>query len=465
MVRARPECRVGDARLQHDGRKLSEQGQGASNTTARPMSAQSEAKVRLMALVVSRENMMAALARVVGNKGATGVDQMTVTQLKPFLKAQWPRIKEELLADRYQPQAVRGVEIPKSGGGVRLLGIPTVVDRLIQQALHQVLMPLFDPDFSEASYGFRPGRSAHGAVKAARAHVAGGLRFVVDLDLEKFFDRVNHDALMARVAHKVEDKRVLRLIRRYLQAGLMLGGIETIRQEGTPQGGPLSPLLSNILLDDLDKELERRGHAFCRYADDCNIYVASKRAGERVMASITRFLSERLKLTVNAAKSAVDRPWKRTFLGFTMTAHKEPRLRVAPTSVARFKGKLKAALRRARGRNIACTVKDLTPVMRGWIGYFRLAEAKGIFEELDGWMRRRLRCILWRQWKQPRTRKARLMQRGLAKERAWRSASNGRGPWWNAGASHMNDAFRAIFFANLGLISLQMEHRRLNRAS
>jgi RNA-directed DNA polymerase len=429
------------------------------------MSTQSEAKVRLTELVVSRENMMAALARVVGNKGAAGIDQMTVAELKPFLKAQWPRIKEELLADRYQPQAVRGVEIPKSGGGVRLLGIPTVVDRLIQQALHQVLMPLFDPGFSEASHGFRPGRSAHGAVKAARAHVAGGLRFVVDLDLEKFFDRVNHDALMARVARKVEDKRVLRLIRRYLQAGLMLGGVETIRQEGTPQGGPLSPLLSNILLDDLDKELERRGHAFCRYADDCNIYVASKRAGERVMASITRFLSERLKLTVNAAKSAVDRPWKRTFLGFAMTAHKQPRLRVAPTSVARFKGKLKAALRRARGRNIACTVKDLTPVMRGWLGYFRLAEAKGVFEELDGWIRRRLRCILWRQWKRPHTRKARLMQRGLAEERAWRSAYNGRGPWWNAGASHMNDAFRAIFFANLGLISLQMEHRRLNRAS
>jgi RNA-directed DNA polymerase len=453
------------AQPEGSGRKPPAAGMGASNAAARSLSAQSEATVRLMELVVSRENMMAALARVVGNKGAAGVDQMTVTDLKPFLKEQWPRIKEELLSDRYQPQAVRGVEIPKPSGGVRLLGIPTVVDRLIQQALHQVLMPLFDPDFSEASYGFRPGRSAHGAMKAARAHVASGRRFVVDLDLEAFFDRVNHDALMARVAHKVEDKRVLRLIRRYLRAGLMLGGIETIREEGTPQGGPLSPLLSNILLDDLDKELERRGHAFCRYADDCNIYVASKRAGERVMASITRFLSKRLKLRVNAAKSAVDRPWKRTFLGFTMTLHKEPRLRVAPKSVARFKGKLKAALRRARGRNIACTIKDLTPVMRGWIGYFRLAEAKGIFEELDGWIRRRLRCILWRQWKRPGTRKARLMQRGLSEERAWRSASNGRGPWWNAGASHMNHAFRAAHFASLGLPSLLTEHQRLNRMS
>ena len=270
---------------------------------------------------------------------------------------------------------------------------------------------------------------------------------------------------MARVARKVADKRVLRLIRRYLQAGLMQGGIETQRTEGTPQGGPLSPLLSNILLDDLDKELEKRGHAFCRYADDCNIYVASKRAGERVMASITKFLSERLKLAVNRAKSAVDRPWQRSFLGFSMTAHKMPRLRVAPKSVARFKGKMKDLLRRGRGRKLARTVNDLTPVVRGWIGYFRLAEAKGIFEELDGWVRRKLRCVLWRQWKRPRTRAMRLMQRGLDEERAWASAYNGRGPWWNAGASHMNDAIRANVFTKLGLPSLQMEHRRLNRVS
>ena len=446
------------------GRKPPEYGLGASNVTAGSEPSGSEA-TRLMELIVSRENMMAAYARVVGNKGAPGVDQMSVADLKPFLKAHWAVIREELLEDRYRPQAMRGVEIPKPGGGTRLLGIPTVVDRLIQQALHQMLMPLFDPDFSDHSCGFRPGRSAHDAVKAARAHVVSGRRFVVDMDLEKFFDRVNHDVLMARVARKVDDKRVLRLIRRYLQAGLTMGGIATVRGEGTPQGGPLSPLLSNILLDDLDKELERRGHAFCRYADDCNVYVASKRAGERVLTSLTAFLSQRLKLKVNDAKSAVDRPWKRTFLGFTMTAHKVPRLRVAPKSVRRFKGKLKAMFREGRGRNIVRTVKDLAPVVRGWIGYFRLAEAKGIFEDLDGWLRRRLRCILWRQWKRPRTRGKKLMQRGLGEQRAKASASNGRGPWWNAGASHMNAAFKASYFANLGLPSLMQEHRRLNRVS
>jgi len=269
--------------------------------------------------------------------------------------------------------------------------------------------------------------------------------------------------LMARVARKVGDKRVLRLIRRYLQAGLMLGGIETVRTEGTPQGGPLSPLLSNILLDDLDKELERRGHAFCRYADDCNIYVASQRAGERVMASITRFLSERLKLTVNGAKSAVDRPWRRAFLGYSMTHHKGPRLRVAPKSVARFKSKLKTLLRPGRGRNIGHTVTDLAPIVRGWAGYFRLAEAKGPFEVLDGWLRRRLRCILWRQWKRPRTRAQRLMQRGIAAEHALGVANNGRGPWRNSTVRPMTEAFPPKFFAHLGLPSLVMQHRRLNR--
>lgn len=418
-----------------------------------------------MEAILDRENMMAAYHRVLANRGAAGVDGMTVEALKGFLVAHWPCIKEELLAGRYRPQPVRAVTIPKPGGGMRTLGIPTVLDRLIQQAMHQVLSPLFDPDFSEASFGFRPGRSAHQAVLASRAHVAAGRRFVVDLDLEKFFDRVNHDVLMARLARKVADKRVLRLVRGYLQAGLMAEGVTAARHEGTPQGGPLSPLLSNILLDDLDKELERRGHAFVRYADDCNIYVHSRRAGERVMASITRFLGERLRLAVNAAKSAVDRPWKRSFLGFTMTAHKAPRLRVAPASVARFKSKLKALWRQGRGRSLGRTIEDLAPILAGWIAYYRLAEAKGIFEELDGWIRRRLRCLIWRRWKRPRTRALRLRQRGLGEERAWVSAYNGHGPWWNAGASHMHEAFRAAFFQSLGLVSLLDRHRRLNRAS
>lgn len=421
--------------------------------------------MRLLEGILSRENMMAALRRVVANQGAPGIDEMSVEDLRGHLATHWPRIREELLAGRYRPMPVRGVEIPKPGGGKRLLGIPTVIDRLIQQAMHQVLTPLFDPGFSSSSYGFRPGRSAHDAVLAARSHMAAGRRFVVDLDLEKFFDRVNHDVLMARVARRVADKRVLRLIRRYLQAGLMLGGVATARTEGTPQGGPLSPLLSNFLLDDLDKELERRGHAFCRYADDCNVYVQSRRAGERVMASLTRFLAERLRLTVNLAKSAVDRPWNRSFLGYSVTAHQEPRLRVAPKSASRLRDKLRAVFRQGRGRSVARLVTDLAPILRGWTTYFRLAQAKGIFEELDGWLRRKLRCILWRQWKKPRTRAARLMQRGLDEARAWQSANNGRSPWWNAGAGHMHDAFRRSFFDQRGLLSLLELHRRLHHTA
>jgi len=419
-----------------------------------------------MERIVSRENMMTAYQRVMANKGAAGIDKMPVEQLKPYLKEHWPRIKEELLAGGYQPAPVRGVEIPKPGGkGLRLLGIPTVLDRLIQQAIHQVLMPVFDPGFSNSSYGFRPGRSAHDAVRAAQSYVSAGNRFVVDLDLEKFFDRVNHDVLMARVAGKVKDKRVLRVIRRYLQAGLMMGGLTTARSEGAPQGGPLSPTLSNILLDDLDKELESRGHCFCRYADDCNIYVKSRRAGERVMASVTRFLADRLRLKVNAAKSAVDRPWNRSFLGYSMTSHMKPRLKVAAKSVGRFCDKLRATFRRGRGQSIGRTIDTLAPILRGWINYFQLAQVKGTFEDLDGWLRRKLRCILWRQWKRPRTRLKKLMARGLDGERARRSASNGRGPWWNAGASHMNAAYRASFFNDLGLISLLDQHRRLNHAA
>jgi RNA-directed DNA polymerase len=437
-----------------NGRNPREGEVSASRVTARLEDSEPETK-RMMEAVVERENMAQALKRVETNKGAPGVDNMPVTELRGYLRAHWPRIKEELLEGRYEPSPVRRVEIPKPDGkGMRQLGIPTVVDRLIQQALQQVMTPHFDPGFSERSYGFRPGRSAHDAVRQAREYVSEGRRWVVDMDLEKFFDRVNHDILMARVARRVKDKRVLRVIRRYLQAGMMEGGLVRQRVEGTPQGGPLSPLLSNILLDDLDKELEKRDHAFCRYADDCNLYVRSKRAGERVMTSITRFLRERLKLKVNPEKSAVDRPWNRKFLGYSMTPNRQPRLKAAPRSVERLKSKLRTLFRQGRGRNIPAFIRELAPVLRGWVNYFCLAEVKDIMEELDGWIRRKLRGLYWRQWKHSYTRAKNLMKRGLGEARAWHSASNGRGPWWNAGASHMNQAFPKKFFDSLGLVSL-----------
>ncbi len=419
-----------------------------------------------MQAVVERENMRLAFKRVIANKGAPGIDGMTVGDLKPWLIENWHRVKEELLTGRYKPQPVRKVEIPKPGGkGMRQLGIPTVVDRMIQQALHQVLNPLFDPCFSEHSYGFRPGRSAQMAVQAARQFVADGRRWVVDMDLEKFFDRVNHDILMSRVARKVKDKEVLRLIRRYLQAGMMEGGVISPRHEGTPQGGPLSPLLSNILLDELDKELERRGHCFCRYADDSNIYVKSERSGQRVFESISAFLEKRLKLKVNRAKSAVDRPWKRTFLGYSMTSNREPKLKVAKESVQRFKSNLKQCFHRGRGRNLKRFIeKDLNPKLRGWFNYFALAEVKNVFEELDSWIRRHLRNILWRQWKRPRFRVKKLMNRGISLEKARRCAFNGRGPWFNSGASHMNLAYPIIFFNGMGLYSL-LDEMLIRRAT
>ena len=447
------------------GRKPRVAGRGAANVTGRKGLDYPEAATGLMEKIVSRGNMMAAYSRVVANKGAPGVDEMPVTALKGYLREEWPRIKEELLAGKYHPQPVRKVEIPKPGGGTRMLGIPTVFDRLIQQAVQQALNPLFDPGFSESSYGFRPKRSAHQAVKAAQKHVESGLRWVVDIDLEKFFDRVHHDTLMSLVKRKVGDKQVLSLIDSYLKAGILEGGLTTIRLEGTPQGGPLSPLLSNILLDELDKELERRGHNFCRYADDCNIYVATRTSGERVMASITCYLSERLKLTVNQSKSAVDRPWKRTFLSYSMTRHRKPRLTVAKKAVARLKANLKTIFRRGRGQNIRTTVEEVTPKLRGWINYFRYAEVKGIFEELDGWLRRKLRRILWKQWKRPKTRAKNLMRRGLPEATAWKSATNGLGPWWNAGAAHMHKAIPKSYFDKLGLVSLMDQLHRLQHAS
>jgi RNA-directed DNA polymerase len=402
---------------------------------------------------------------VVKNQGAPGVDGLTVTEFKPWLQAHWTKIRQVLLAGGYVPAAVRKVDIPKPQGGVRTLGIPTVLDRLIQQALHQVMQPLFEPEFSESSYGFRPGRNAHQAVEAARSYVAEGKRWVVDLDLEKFFDRVNHDVLMARVARKVKDERVLKLIRRYLEAGMMEGGVASARTEGTPQGGPLSPLLSNILLTDLDRELEKRGHSFCRYADDCNIYVGSQRSGQRVMAEITAFLEQRLKLKVNAAKSAVARPWQRKFLGYSVTWHRKPKLKIAPTSRQRLTEKIRQTLRGAQGQSVKQVIAELNPILRGWVAYFRLTEEKRVLEELDGWIRRKVRALLWRHWKRGYTRAQNRMRAGLSHERAWQSATNGRGPWWNGGSSHMHAAYPKSWFDRMKLVSLLDTQRRFSLVS
>jgi RNA-directed DNA polymerase len=434
-------------------------------STAATEKTQPEA-LKLMEEVLRRENLIKALRRVRPNKGAPGVDGMAVEELVSYLKEHWPRIRKELLEGAYEPQPVRLVEIPKPNGeGIRPLGIPTVLDRLIQQAILQVLAPIFDPHFSDSSYGFRPGRGCHDALKVAQGYVEAGYRYVVDVDLDKFFDRVNHDVLMARVARRVKDKRLLRLLRRYLRSGVMAEGVIQPREEETPQGSPLSSLLSNILLDELDKELERRGHRFCRYADDCNIYVKSKAAGERVMETVTRFLMKRLRLRVNREKSAVDRPWKRDFFGYTMTWHSRPKLKVASDSIKRIKVHIREVIRKGRGRSLMRVIGELTPLLRGWVNYFWLSALKIAFEELDGWIRRKLRSILWRQWKKPRTRAKKLMERGIDKARAFTSAYNGRGPWWNAGASHMNAAYPAKWFAQQGLVSLLAEHQRFANLS
>ena len=409
-----------------------------------------------MERVVERSNMQMAYRRVKQNRGAPGVDGMSVEQLGGFLRTHWPKIKERLSEGSYEPKPVKRVQIPKGSGGHRPLGIPTVLYRLIQQALHQVLSPLFEPGFSEHSFGFRPGRSAHQAVLQAQRYQKAGKRWVVDMDLAQFFDEVNHDKLMARIGRKVKDWRVKKLIRRYLRAGVV-----SVQQKGTPQGGPLSPLLSNIVLNDLDRELERRGHCFCRYADDCNIYVSSRSSGERVMASAARFVEQQLKLRVNWDKSAVARPWQRTFLGYAFSWHRNAGIRVAKASIKRFKGKLKVLFRKGCGRNLARFIQqDLNPVIRGWINYFRLAEFRGFAELLDQWLRRRLRRILWRQWKRRWRRFQMLMRLGLPEKRAIRSAFNRRGPWFNAGASHMNHALPKRYFDQLGLISMLRTLRR-----
>jgi RNA-directed DNA polymerase len=416
---------------------------------------------KLMEEVLRRENLLRAYKRVKANKGAAGVDGMTVDDLMPYCRKHWDEIKEQLLNGTYQPRPVKRVEIPKPGGkGKRMLGIPVVLDRLIQQAILQVLTPIFDPTFSEHSHGFRPERSTHGAILMARKYVNEGYDWVVDMDLEKFFDRVNHDVLMSRIARRVKDKRLLGLIRRYLQAGMMEGGLVSPRKEGTPQGGPLSPLLSNILLDELDKELENRGHRFSRYADDFNVYVKSETAGQRVMESLTKFLAKRLRLKVNREKSAVDRPWNRKFLGYSFTNEDNPRTRVSPKSVKRFKEKLKPIWKRGRGQNLKATIKELNHIIVGWASYFRLSEEIWPLEKLDKWIRRRIRSLIWRHWKKPKTRLKGLLKRGVPDHIARAAACGNAGPWRASKLPGMNMAFPNRTLQRWGLKSLIDEHRR-----
>ena len=408
-----------------------------------------------MEVVVEPGNVRKALARVRRNKGAPGLDGMTVGELGAWLKEHWPETKSRLLDGTYEPQPVRRVEIPKASGGVRPLGVPTVLDRFIQQAVMQVLQGDWDGSFSDASYGFRPGRSAHQAVERAQEHIGAGYAVVVDLDLEKFFDRVNHDILMGLVAKRVVDKRLLRLIRGFLTAGVLDGGLVGPSTEGTPQGGPLSPLLSNLMLDVLDRELEKRGHRFVRYADDCNIYVRSRRAGERVMASVTRFLARRLKLTVNAAKSAVDRPAVRAFLGFSFTSRRPLKRRIAPQALARFKARVREIARRTRRVSLARLVAELSRYLVGWRGYFGFCETPSVLLRLDRWVRRRLRAFVWRQWKRGRTRFAALRRLGINRHLAAKTAGSAHGPWRLSNSPALAYALPNAFFARLGLAPLR----------
>ncbi len=410
--------------------------------------------------VFERNNLFQALKRVEGNGGAPGIDGMTVQEMRPWLKGHWLEVRATLDNGSYRPSPVRRVEIPKPDGGVRLLGIPTVIDRLIQQAMAQTLTPLFEPRFSDRSYGFRPGRSAHDAVKTAQKYIEEGYDWVVDIDLEKFFDRVNHDKLMARVARVVKDRRVLKLIRGYLESGVMINGVVMDTEEGTPQGGPLSPLLANIMLDDLDKELEQRGLRFVRYADDCNIYVASERAAERVMASVKRFLAEKLSLKVNERKSAVDRPWKLKFLGFSFYKRKGVRVRVAPKALDRFRARIRRLTKRTRQGKLAQVIHEVNQYTMGWIGYFRLSDAKSTFEDLDAWIKRRLRQLVWKRWKRGTTRWQELMKLGVPAKMAGLGAVQD-GPWRMAKSPIVHWGLNNAFWQQQGLRSITERYLQL----
>lgn len=419
----------------------------------------------LMEQILSRENLIRALNRVVRNKGSHGVDGMPVQNLRAHVIEHWDTMKVELLSGTYQPQPVRRVEIPKPDGGVRLLGIPTVMDRFIQQAIAQVLSSIYDPTFSDHSYGFRPNRSAHGAVKKAQGYIADGNRWVVDIDLEKFFDRVNHDKLMGLLAKRIEDKRLLKLIHKYLKTGIMINGVVTDNEEGTPQGGPLSPLLSNIVLDELDKELEKRGHQFVRYADDCNIYVKTPKAGNRVMRSVTSYIEGKLKLKVNGNKSAVDRPWRRKFLGFSFTKHREPKVRIAKASVNRMKDKIRDITSRKRPYSMEVRIQKLNQYLMGWCGYFALADTPSVFKSLESWIRRRLRMCVWKSWKKPSTKVRKLTGLGIPKGKAHEWGNSRKGYWRISKSPILHRALGNSYWSSQGLKSLVSRYETLRHTS
>jgi RNA-directed DNA polymerase len=429
-------------------------GEGTETPMAKREAESMALSKQLMEAVCERKNCRQALARVKSNKGSAGIDGMTVEQLPAYLKRHWPTIREQLLSGTYKPQPVKRVEIPKPDGGVRKLGIPTVLDRFIQQAVMQVLQRSWDRTFSAHSYGFRPGRSAHQAVSKAQQYIADGYGWVVDLDLEKFFDRVNHDKLMAKLAKRISDKRLLKLIRAFLRAGVLEGGLVSPVDEGTPQGGPLSPLLSNIVLDELDQELERRGHRFGRYADDCNIYVRSQRAGERVMKSVSQFITRKLKLKVNEQKSAVARPRQRKFLSFSFTWSREPKRRIAPKAIARFKQRVRELTRRTRGVRMETMVAQLTRYLTGWRGYFGFCQTPSVLRKLEEWLRRRLRSFVWKQWKRGTVRFAELRKRGVGKDLAAQTAGSAHGPWRLSNSPALTIALPNAYFASLGLTPL-----------
>jgi RNA-directed DNA polymerase len=409
----------------------------------------------LMEEVCERGNLKQALRRVQRNGGSPGIDGMTVDELPGYLKEQWPSLRAQLLNGGYKPQPVKRVPIPKPDGGVRNLGIPTALDRFVQQAVMQVLQRRWDKTFSEHSFGFRPNRSAHQAVARAQQYIAEGYCWTVDLDLEKFFDRVNHDKLMGRMAQQVADKRMLKLVRAFLNAGVMENGLVSPTDEGTPQGGPLSPLLSNLVLDELDRELEQRGHRFVRYADDCNIYVRSERAGQRVMESVSSFITNKLKLRVNGEKSAVARPAQRKFLSFSFTNGQQPKRRIAPKALSRFKLRVRHLTPRTRGVSIQQMVSELAVYLNGWQSYFGFCQTPSVLAELDGWMRRRMRCMLWKQWKHGWTRYSELRRHSVDAQLAAKTAGSSHGPWRLAKSPALHIALPAAYFASLGLPQLR----------